>query len=123
VIDLDPDRARELLQQERDRVVRELEDLRSHLGGDSELSTVDQHTADGGTELFEEERDLSIIERLEWELAAIERAFKRIEEGGYGLSVESGEPIPEKRLLALPHAERTVEEQARLDAQQRNASS
>ena len=35
--------------------------------------------------------------------------------GTYGLSVESGEPIPDDRLEAVPWAERTVEEQARYD--------
>jgi DnaK suppressor protein len=33
--------------------------------------------------------------------------------GTYGLSVESGEPIPDERLEAIPTAERTVEEEAR----------
>jgi DnaK suppressor protein len=116
---VDPDRAQELLRRERDRALRELEDLRSGGRGD-ELSSVDQHTADTGTELFDLERDRSIIERLEAELAAIARAEKRLEDGKYGLSVESGKPIPEARLEAVPYAERTVEEQARWDAEHRN---
>jgi RNA polymerase-binding transcription factor DksA len=111
-----------LLQEERQRVLSELEELRSHRGDDGELSTIDQHPADAGSELFEEERDQSIIERLERELGAIERASKRLEDGTYGISVESGTPIPDERLEAVPHADRTVEEQARLEAQQRNAS-
>ena len=45
-------------------------------------------------------------------LAAIER---RLEEGTYGLSVESGQPIPDARLEGVPWAERTVEEPARYD--------
>ena len=116
---MDPDRARQLLQQERQRVQRELEELRSQEVGDGELSHMDQHNADGGTELFEEERNQSLIERLERELEAVYRAMKRLGEGTYGVSVESGEPIPEARLEAVPHAERTVEEQARFEAQQR----
>ena len=36
-------------------------------------------------------------------------------QGTYGLSVESGEPIPDERLERMPWAERTVEEQARYD--------
>ena len=35
--------------------------------------------------------------------------------GTYGLSVDSGEPIPDDRLEAIPWAERTVEEQSRYD--------
>ena len=57
-----------------------------------------------------------MIERLERELEAIERAEQRVEEGTYGISVESGEPIPDGRLEAIPWAERTAEEQARLEA-------
>ena len=39
-----------------------------------------------------------------------------MEEGTYGVSVESGEPIPDGRLEAIPWAERTAEEQSRLEA-------
>jgi DnaK suppressor protein len=120
---MDPDRARKLLQQEGQRIKRELDELRSEKSAEGELSTMDQHPADSGTELFEEERVQSMIHRLEDELEAVGRGLKRLEEGTYGLSVESGEPIPDARLEAVPHAERTVEEQSRLEAEQRNASS
>jgi DnaK suppressor protein len=116
------DRARELLKQERERIQQELEELRSRGGSDGELSNIDQHPADVGTELFEEERDQSMIDRLKHELELIDRAEERISNGTYGISVESGEPIPDERLDAVPHAERTVEEQARIEAEDRNAS-
>jgi RNA polymerase-binding transcription factor DksA len=109
------------LRAEHDRIQRELEELRAETGNDGELSTIDQHTADAGTELFEEERVQSMIERLEQELQAVERAMQRVEDGTYGLSIESGEPIPDSRLEAVPHAERTVEEQARFEAEHRNS--
>jgi DnaK suppressor protein len=108
---MDPARARELLSRERQRIERALADLLP--SGDEELSHVDQHLADEGTDLFESERDQGRLEQLREELAAIERAEKRLEEGTYGLSVESGEPIPDERLELMPWAERTVEEQAR----------
>ena len=114
---MDQDRARELLQRERERIQEELASLRSARGdGDDELSRVDQHTADAGSELFENERDQSMINRLEQELGAIERAERRLEEGTYGISVESGEPIPDGRLEAVPWTDRTADEQARLEA-------
>ena len=56
---------------------------------------------------------MGLAEELRERLAAIERAERRLEEGTYGLSVESGQPIPDARLEAIPWAERTVEEQAR----------
>jgi DnaK suppressor protein len=118
---LDSARARELLERERERVKRELAELRGERADDGELSDVDQHPADVGTELFEEERDQSLINRLQHDLEAIERAFKRLDEGTYGRSVESGTPIPDARLEVMPWAERTVEEQTRLEAQERNS--
>jgi DnaK suppressor protein len=109
---MDPERAAELLRGERERIQRELAGLGR--GDDDELSHVDQHLADEGTELYENERDEGIATRLREELAAIDRAERRLEEGTYGVSVQSGEPIPDARLEAIPWAERTVEEQARL---------
>ena len=44
---------------------------------------------------------------------AVERAEARLAAGTYGLSIESGSPIPDERLEAVPTAERTVEEEAR----------
>jgi DnaK suppressor protein len=110
---MDPKRAAELLQAERSRIEEGLADLEPD--ADEELSHVDQHLADEGTELFDEERDAGLAEGLREELAAVERAEQRLMQGTYGLSVESGEPIPDERLEAVPWAERTVEEQARYD--------
>ena len=112
---MDPERAKQLLRRERERVEHELASLRADRG-DGELSSLDQHPADSGSELFEVERDRSMIERLRNELDAIERAEQRLEEGKYGLSVDSGQPIPDGRLEAVPWAERTASEQSRLDA-------
>jgi DnaK suppressor protein len=62
-------------------------------------------------DLYQDERDEGRREELENELAAVERAEARLDAGTYGLSVESGQPIPDGRLEALPTAERTVEEE------------
>jgi DnaK suppressor protein len=109
---MDPDRARELLARERARVERRLAELTP--SPDDELADVDQHIADEGTQLYDAEFDAGDAEHLREELAAIERAEKRLEEGTYGLSVDSGQPIPDARLETIPWAERTVEEQERL---------
>ena len=110
---MDADRARELLSQERKRIERALAEQAG--GNDSELSTVDQHLADQGTELYNDEFEAGLRERLLNELAAVERAEARVDDGTYGLSVESGEPIPDERLELVPTAERTAEEQARFE--------
>ena len=108
---LDPEKARDLLARERRRVEEALSRLRPE--PDDELSHLDQHPADTATQLFEEERDEGLAEQLQQELAAIERAERRLEEGAYGVSVESGEPIPDERLEAIPWAERTAAEERR----------
>jgi DnaK suppressor protein len=110
---MDEARASELLAHERQRIERSLVDLDP--APDEELSHVDQHLADAGSELFETEREAGLATQLREELAAVERAEQRLTEGKFGLSVESGEPIPDERLERMPWAERTVEEQARYD--------
>ena len=110
---MDPQRASELVAAERARIERALSELER--GGGDELSHVDQHPADEGSELFEQERDDGIAHSLRQELLAVERAEKRLADGSYGFSIDSGEPIPDARLEAVPTAERTVEEQARVD--------
>jgi DnaK suppressor protein len=110
---VDPKRATERLQAERSRIEQALAEL--HPSPPDELADVDQHVADEGSELFDEERDAGLAEGLREELAAIERAEQRLMLGTYGLSVESGEPIPDDRLEKVPWAERTVEEQSRYD--------
>jgi DnaK suppressor protein len=111
---MDAERARALLTRERERIERMLAEL-SEPVGDDELARVDQHPADTGTETFQKELDVSLADQLRDELEAIERAERRLEEGTYGLSVESGRPIPDARLELIPWAERTAEEQARYE--------
>jgi DnaK suppressor protein len=65
-------------------------------------------------DLYQDELDAGRLEDLRTQLSAVERAEDRLRGGTYGLSVESGEPIPDARLEALPTAERTVEEEERL---------
>jgi DnaK suppressor protein len=111
---MDEARARELLAQNRERIERSLADRSVREEGD-ELSDIDQHPADVATELYDDELDEGLADRLREELAALERAEQRLEEGTYGLSIESGEPIPDARLEAIPWAERTAHEQERYE--------
>jgi DnaK suppressor protein len=106
-----PERARELLAAERERIERSLADLGEPVGTD-ELSTLDD-PADQGSVLHERELEVGLVEGLRRELETLERAEARLAEGTYGLSVESGDPIPDERLEAYPLAERTVDEERR----------
>lgn len=109
---MEPERARELLAEERKRVERALTGLRREDVG--EVSDQDE-PADQASDLYENEVDAGLAEQLRETLAAVERAEARLAAGTYGLSIESGVPIPDERLEAVPTAERTADEQQRYD--------
>ena len=77
-----------------------------------ELSSVDQHQADIGTETFNRERDLSILESVQAELADVEHALRRLDEGTYGTCEACGQPIDDGRLEAMPAARFCLQDQA-----------
>ncbi len=110
---MDSDRARELLRRERERIERALAG-EAH-SADTDLATRDQHLGDQGSELHDDELAAGLRDQLAAELADVARAEERLARGTYGLSIESGEPIADDRLEAHPTAERTTEEQARLE--------
>lgn len=110
---MDKERAAELLRRERERIEKALAG-QTH-APETDLATRDQHLGDQATELYDDELGEGLRDQLREELADVERAERRLAEGTYGLSVESGEPIPDDRLEAIPTAERTAEEQARLE--------
>jgi DnaK suppressor protein len=112
---MDPTRARQLLDMRRERIERELAELAR--ADDDELSHLDQHMADDAQRVQQDELDEGLEERLREELAAIAAAERRLEQGTYGISVESGQPIPDARLEAIPWAERTADEQRRYERQ------
>ena len=106
---MDPERARELLAGERSRIEESLAALNRDgpLEGDERTEPGERDSED----LYQDEFDEGRRNDLRTELAAVERAEARLEAGTYGLSVESGKPIPDGRLEALPTAERTIEEE------------
>jgi DnaK suppressor protein len=112
---MDEERARTLLAEHRDRVERLLADLSRRDRDSEELSHADQHPADDAQFLHDDEVDQGVAEQLQDELEAIGRAERRLGEGTYGRSVESGEPIPDERLEAIPWAERTADQQRRYE--------
>ena len=107
---MDSDRAGELLAQERERIERALGGL-AHTDTAEEADDIDPGNL--ASDLYQDELDEGLADGLREQLAALERAEARLAAGTYGLSIESGEPIPDERLEALPTAERTAEEEAR----------
>jgi DnaK suppressor protein len=111
---MDAERARALLETERDEVRNLLAETEQ--AGQEDRETEDDEelgdVSDAAQPLTQEGMDDAIAESLRDRLAVIERALGRIEDGTYGKSVRSGQPIPDERLEADPAAELTVEEAA-----------
>jgi len=105
---------------------QQLLDLRTRLNGDvshltdealhqtgqevgGNLSSVPIHMADLGTDAFEQENTLNLLQNEEQVLAHIAAALERIDQGTFGRCEECGAEIPETRLRALPYARYCVE--------------
>lgn len=105
---MDPERARELLAAERTRIERAL----GRLGQRDETEEADEYDPGNlAADLYQEELDEGLADDLREQLAAVGRAEQRLADGTYGLSIESGLPIPDERLEALPTAELTADEE------------
>jgi DnaK suppressor protein len=78
-----------------------LKKTRSEANGD--LSSMPIHMADIGSDNYEQEFTLSLMENEEGTLDAIEAALERIEDGIYGECEECTVKIPKTRLQAIPY--------------------
>jgi DnaK suppressor protein len=108
------DHAQALIAAERDRVKSLLRAATDAHNEDTDAEREAGHgDADSAQPLEHEAVDLAIERSLLGRLAALDRAQQRIADGVYGLSIESGSPIPDERLEVDPAAELTVEEAAR----------
>ncbi|HKX72250.1 MAG TPA: TraR/DksA C4-type zinc finger protein [Acidimicrobiales bacterium] len=116
---MDDDDARRHLDDERDRLRR----LRATLDGEhlddepeedasGELSHADQHQADAASDAFEREKEFALLDQVDADLAAVDRALDRLSNGTYGRCEACGEPIGDPRLEAVPAARFCVEHQA-----------
>ncbi|QDU71193.1 TraR/DksA family transcriptional regulator [Mucisphaera calidilacus] len=74
-----------------------------------ETSNMPLHMADVGSENFEQEFTLGLMESEQRLLAEINQALQRIADGYYGVCMESGKPINRERLEAKPWAKYTIE--------------
>jgi RNA polymerase-binding transcription factor DksA len=118
---VDKAKARKRLEQERVRLEGVRDGIRRDQGEQSqadaagELSSVDQHPGDLGTETFEQEKNISLLEQVEDELLQIEAAFERLDRGTYGTCQVCGRPIGKERLEALPATRFCIDDQAKAE--------
>jgi RNA polymerase-binding transcription factor DksA len=124
---MDDDAARSRLDEER----RRLEEVKESFDGVSaesereslsELTSSDQHPGDIGTETFEREKDLSILEQVEAELADVAHALQRLDDGSYGTCEACGQPIGDERLEAMPAARFCLKDQALAESEVRTVA-
>lgn len=109
------ERYRNLLLELRARLRGDVEGVRSEalrqVGGEASgsLSNAPLHTADLGTDTFEQEVALGLMEKGQQILAQIGPALDRIDAGTYGTCLECGQPIAPERLQALPYTPHCID--------------
>jgi DnaK suppressor protein len=105
------ERAKQLLANERQRIEAAIAGLNREAPEEADNKVEPGDERDEG--LYQDEFDAGRNQDYEEQLAALERAEARLADGTYGLSVESGDSIPDERLEAHPTAERTIEEESK----------
>jgi len=118
---MDTKKYRVMLEQERERLLRQLETLeeRTQRKGGTEAPVEEQDfddaPGDAATETLERGQEMALEENLQDLLLRIEAAVEKIERGTYGICDACGCPIKAARLNALPHATLCVDCQGRLE--------
>lgn len=124
-MEADDTRARLADEQQRLEGIRqELDGVRAEDQSEStnEHSSADQHPADVASETFDREKDLTILDSIEGELADVEHALQRLDEGTYGTCEACGKPIDDERLEAMPATRYCLADQALAEREQRVAA-
>jgi RNA polymerase-binding protein DksA len=82
---------------------------KSRLDASGDLSSMPIHMADLGTDNYEQEFALGLMDSERRLITEIDEALQRIEAGTYGICLGTGKPIPKARLEAQPWARYCVE--------------
>ena len=109
---MESDRAADLLAQERARGENSLAGFEASIKDETATAGEEMEREDRAASLTQFETDAALVERLKSELRHIEAAEARLRDGTYGISVVSGEPIPDERLEAVPWTDRNVDDPA-----------
>ncbi|MHC5051976.1 MAG: TraR/DksA family transcriptional regulator, partial [Planctomycetota bacterium] len=107
---------RRLLLEGRARILHQVEDMEEEaLEAAGQDFSVD-HMADHGSDNFEQDFTLQLVETERKELYEIDLALSRIRQGSYGVCEGTGEDIKRARLEAIPYARYSIEYQRKLEA-------
>jgi len=82
---------------------------RNMQSGSGNLSNVPLHMADVGTENYDQEFTLGLIENEQGTLDLVNQAIGRLDAGKFGLCVECGELIAKPRLQAIPYTRHCID--------------
>jgi RNA polymerase-binding transcription factor DksA len=97
---------RAVIERERAHVVEQLEALRESfaaiVAGTELTSTDDEHDPEGTTIAYERAQVSALLHQAEQDLAALDQALQRLDDGSIFVCAKCGGPIPEERLLILP---------------------
>lgn len=117
---IDTDEARRRLEAERDRLL----DVRTAAGHtttgaqDADASDVqesEQQPQEVVSEALQQELTLSVLQRVDGEIAAVQAALDKLKDGRYGLCEKCGKPIDAARLEAMPAARFCLDDQAKIE--------
>ncbi len=101
---------RNLLLEKRREIIGDVGSMESEaFKGGSNLSNMPIHMADVGTDNFEQEFTLGLIESERQILREIQEALIRLDNGSFGTCMGTGKSIPRVRLEAVPWAKYTIE--------------
>lgn len=109
---LELERLRKLLMLKRDMLSGDMSALQKEAlkkGASGDLSSMPIHMADLGSDNYEQEFALGLIQNEELTLREIDEALKRIDEGMYGICDHCSKKIPLARLRAKPHAKYCIQ--------------
>ena len=73
-------------------------------GAASEAGTDDEHDPEGATLAFERQHTAALLTQALEQIAEIDAAIGRLDEGTYGICVRCGQPVGQGRLAARPAA-------------------
>lgn len=121
--DMDSDTARQRVLAERDRLERLRRDESAELDDaePDETGEYERHPVEGAQMSSIREMDASVVGSLEQELADVERALERIDDGTYERCEVCGQPIGDDRLEARPTARFCIDHQEQAENQTRAA--
>lgn len=114
---MDPNVARARLEELAGELERSAAVVERGGGADTgELTTLDQHPADSGSNLADADREEASLEVLRAQSERVRAALGRVDDGSYGRCVECGRELPDERLEVRPEADRCVDCQQRAES-------